>query len=705
MKSFRTELENPVVEHDIIELERKIREFKTGAIAEEKFRSLRLARGIYGQRQQGVQMIRIKLPYGRVTVKQLLRIADISDEYSTGKIHLTTRQDIQIHYVSLDRTPELWAKLEKDDITIREACGNTIRNVTASDTAGIDPDEPFDVTPYAHAVFAYFLRKPFDQELGRKVKIAFSSSDRDSAVTYIHDFGFIPKVKLEDGLEKRGFKVLIAGGLGSQPFLARAVYDFLPDNEIIPFIEAAVRVFDRYGERASRSKARLKYLINKIGIDQFLALVKEEEKAVAVKKYEVNRNFPNTTVPPASQIYTSFHPSDKEEYRRWIDTNTFKQKQGGFNGVYIKVQLGNLSTAAVRELARIVKLYAADDIRITINQGLLLRYVRDAALLTLYYELKGIGMAVPGFNSTGDITSCPGTDTCNLGISNSTEAAKALERVVYKEFPDLLYNRDIKIKISGCINSCGQHGLAQIGFHGSSFKVGNRVAPALQLLLGGGTLGNGNGRISEKIIKVGTKRSPDVLRTLLNDYKTNSLKDEKFNDYYDRNGFDYFYRLLKPYSDNSNLTDNDFIDWGKDENYKTAIGVGECASVIIDLVATLLYDAEEKLATAAEVFADGKFNDSIYFSYAAIICTAKVLLLDKQLFVNTHNGLINDFDKHFVETSEIVLQEGSFRNLVLSINRNEPTKEFAAEYFEKANRFFEKAAAYRKTAGEKVVRS
>ncbi|MBC7863083.1 MAG: nitrite/sulfite reductase, partial [Bacteroidia bacterium] len=257
MQSFRTELENPLVEKDIIDLEKKIREFKEGKINPEKFRSLRLARGVYGQRQQGVQMIRIKLPFGKVSVRQLNRIADISDEYSNGKLHLTTRQDIQIHFVSLDRTPELWAKLEQDDITLREACGNTVRNITASAIAGIDPEEPFDVSPYAHALFSYFLRKPFCQELGRKIKIAFSSNEKDSAYTFIHDIGFIPKIKVVNGNEVRGFKIVVGGGLGAQPFLAKTAHEFLQDEKIIPFTEAVLRVFDRHGERASRHKARI----------------------------------------------------------------------------------------------------------------------------------------------------------------------------------------------------------------------------------------------------------------------------------------------------------------------------------------------------------------------------------------------------------------------------------------------------------------
>lgn len=229
MQSFRTELENPLVQKEIIDLEKKIHLFQEGKVDEERFRSLRLARGIYGQRQPGVQMIRIKLPYGKVTGEQLIRIADVADEYSNGVLHITTRQDIQIHYVNLDKTPELWAKLAKDDITLREACGNTVRNVTASETAGIDPLEPFDVTPYAHAVFQFFLRNPICQEMGRKIKISFSATDKDTALSYLHDLGFIPKLK--DG--KRGFKVMLGGGLGSQPRHADVLYNFLPEEKII----------------------------------------------------------------------------------------------------------------------------------------------------------------------------------------------------------------------------------------------------------------------------------------------------------------------------------------------------------------------------------------------------------------------------------------------------------------------------------------
>src|SRR6201985_3244724 len=300
MQSFRTELENPVVEKEIIDLEKKIRAFREGKIHDEKFRSLRLARGVYGQRQPGVQMVRIKLPFGKVTFKQLLRIADVSDEYASHNLHLTTRQDIQIHYVSLDRTPQLWAELERDDITLREACGNTVRNVTASPTAGIDPKEPFDVSPYAHAAFEFFLRNPICQEMGRKFKIAFSSSDEDTAFAYVHDIGTIPKVN-DKG--ERGFKILVGGGLGAQPLLAALTEEFLPEDQLIPYIESIIRVFDRYGERNNRNKARLKYLIQKIGLDEVLRLAKEEHKALKVKSYPINRDTLAEAIPVEQTSY------------------------------------------------------------------------------------------------------------------------------------------------------------------------------------------------------------------------------------------------------------------------------------------------------------------------------------------------------------------------------------------------------------------
>lgn len=695
MQSFRTELENPIVEKDIIELEQKIRLFREGKIADEKFRSLRLARGVYGQRQQGVQMVRIKLPYGRMTLQQWKRISDISDEYATGNLHLTTRQDIQIHFVSLDRTPELWHKLEQDDITIREACGNTVRNITGSDRAGIDPEEPFDVTPYADAAFRYFLRNPICQEMGRKFKISFSSSEKDTAMGYMHDIGVIPKIRIVDGKEVRGFKVMVGGGLGAQPYLAKTAFEFLETEQLIPYIESVLRVFDRYGERSSRHKARLKFLIQKIGFEEFERLVKEEFKAVKSKTYPIDHAaWPETAAPAAGVELPAFTIKNEKQFEAWKKTNTFEQKQKGFYGAYIRVPLGDISSVTSRTLIEKLRPVVADDVRVTANQGLLLRFVRPEYLPYVFSLLEEAGFSAAGFDSIADITACPGTDTCNLAISSSTGIAAALENVIHDEFPDLIYNNDIKIKISGCMNSCGQHGLAHIGFHGSSLKAGGKVLPALQVLLGGGTLGDGHGRVADKVLKVPSRRGPDVLRTLLYDYEANAQGSELFHDYYDRNGEKYFYELLKPLADLTAVKDDDFIDWGKEDTFATAIGVGECAGVMIDLIATLLFEAEEKMEWAAQSFANNAWADGIYHAYACMIQTAKSILLDENVNCNTQHGIMNDFDKHFVETGRFKL-DGSFRNMVLQINQHEPTESFAKQYYQQAKAFYDSAQQYR----------
>ncbi|RDV16179.1 nitrite reductase [Pontibacter diazotrophicus] len=695
MQSFRSEIENPIVEKDIIDLEKKIRLYREGKLQEDKFKSLRLARGVYGQRQLGVQMVRIKLPFGRMTTQQLVRIAAISDEYSTGNLHLTTRQDIQIHFVSLDRTPELWANLEKDDITLREACGNTVRNVTASPEAGIDPEEPFDVSLYADAAFRYFLRNPICQDMGRKFKMSFSSSDSDTALSYMHDLGFIPKVKEENGQTIRGFKVMIGGGLGAQPALAHTAYEFLPEDRVIPFIEGVLRIFDRHGERNNRNKARFKYLIGKLGLEEVMRLVNEEYNALKSHSFEIDKaaNF-DPAMPEVKEI-PDYVIEETDKYDTWLKTNVFQQKQEGYYGVYIKVLIGDISSDTARALAPLVREYAADDIRVTQGQNLLLKYVSKEALPYFFSRLDELGLAEPGFNSVADITTCPGTDTCNLGISNSMTTAKVMENVIINEYPELLFNRDIKIKISGCMNSCGQHGMANLGFHGSSLKSGKNVIPALQVLLGGGTVVNGEGRIAQKVLKVPSKRGLEVVRSVINDYQANKLENERFNEYYDRNGKDYFYQMLKPLADLSTLTPDEHIDWGHQEQFETAIGVGECAGVMIDLVATLLYESDEKLEWAAEALEDKRFADAIYYGYASFVSTAKALLLDKNVKCNTQAGIIQDFDTHFVAEG-IFNFAPDFTTEVMQINKHKPGEAFAKEYLNKALLFLQEATRYRK---------
>ena len=703
MQSFRTELESfpnkngkAVVEKDIVELEKKIRLFREGKMDEEKFRSLRLARGVYGQRQQGVQMVRIKLPYGKMTLAQWNRIADVSDEYSTGNLHLTTRQDIQIHFVSLDRTPEMWNELEKDDVTIREACGNTVRNITASDIAGIDPEEPFDVTPYAHAMFEYFLRKPVCQEMGRKFKIAFSSSEKDTALVFMHDLGAIPRIKLVDGKEVRGFKVVVGGGLGAQPHLAITTHEFLEEDLLIPYLESVLRVFDRYGERNSRHKARIKFLIQKIGIDAFNELVVEEQNALTHQHYKVVRSQESGVGSPLESELRTLNSEltiDPYRFQLWKNTNVFQQKQDGYLAVYVRVPNGNISSHSSRRLTEKLKDVIADDVRVTINQGLQLRFIKPEHLEYVYSVLDQEGLAAAGFGSVADVTSCPGTDTCNLGISNSTSTALALSEVIEEEFPEYLYNKEITIKISGCMNSCGQHGMASIGFHGSSLKAKGQILPALQVLIGGGVLGGGEGRIADKVLKVPSKRGPDVIRTVLTDYKTNATNGETFLNYSQRNGDRYYYDLLKPLASLETLQAEDYIDWGQEEKFATAIGVGECAGVMIDLIATLIMEAEEKVAASEECLSVSKWADGIYNAYAGQIHTAKALLLQQGVQCNTQHGILKDFDTHFSDKN--LYPAGSFKTAVLRMNDVPPSEEFAKEYLQQAKGFIEFAKTFR----------
>ncbi len=702
MQSFRTELEGQsqngkaLVEKDIIELEKKIRQFREGKMDEEKFRSLRLARGVYGQRQQGVQMVRIKLPYGKMTFAQWNRIADVSDEYSTGNLHLTTRQDIQIHFVSLDRTPEMWAELEKDDVTIREACGNTVRNITASDAAGIDPDEPFDVTPYAHAMFEYFLRKPLNQEMGRKFKIAFSSSEKDTALVFMHDLGAIPRIKIIDDKEVRGFKIVVGGGLGAQPHLAITTHEFLEEDLLIPYLESVLRVFDRYGERNSRHKARIKFLIAKIGIDAFNELVAQEQLALTHQQYKIDLNVQSSIANNKAETFSPINNSqltlDPFRFQLWKNTNVFKQKQEGYYAVYVRVANGNISSHASRRLIDKLKDVIADDVRVTINQGLQFRFIKPEHLEYVYSVLDEEGLAAAGFGSVADVTSCPGTDTCNLGISNSTSTALALSEVIEEEFPEFLYNKEIAIKISGCMNSCGQHGMAAIGFHGSSMKAKGQILPALQVLIGGGVLGSGEGRIADKVLKVPSKRGPDVIRKVLIDYKINATNGETFLDYSQRNGERYYYDLLKPLASLETLQAEDYIDWGQEEKFSTAIGVGECAGVMIDLVATLILEAEEKISASEECLANNKWADGIYNAYSAQIHTAKALLLQQGVQCNTQHGILKDFDTHF---SEKGLYNESFKTSVLRMNDAAPSEDFAKEYLRQGKGFIEFAKVFR----------
>ncbi|MEM7298650.1 MAG: nitrite reductase, partial [Bacteroidota bacterium] len=446
----------------------------------------------------------------------------------------------------------------------------------------------------------------------------------------------------------------------------------------------------------------LKYLIEPrkgIGVERFLELVREEWKALPLKKFQISitkMEFPSND----EQGGSSNSLENNSSFEQWKLTNVFEQKQQGFYGVKVRVPLGNISSGIAHRLAGIAEKYASEDIRITINQGLLFRHVKASALKPIYDELGLLDLNLPGFDSLADITSCPGTDTCNLGVTNSTKLAGELEHVVRDEYPHLISESSIKIKISGCMNSCGQHMIANIGFHGSSIKVGDKVVPAMQVVIGGGVNVEGTGFIAEKVIKVPTKRAPQVLRSLLDDFEENQSEGEYFNDYYQRNGKRYFYNLLKPLVEKVFIQE-DYIDWGKESAFLPDIGVGECAGVMVDLVGTILDDAEENLTKSRRAIIDEAWAHAIFYAYNTFIIGAKAILLEHDVQCNAHKKIIDDFEA-------LLLPNGinsSFSELVLKINIEEPTRHFASAYVGEAMGFLNKIKEYRSSKQESSEKS
>ena len=681
---------------DITELTERIYAFQRGKEDEDRFKHYRLTRGVYGQRQPGVHMFRTKIPFGHITPDQLTALADISERYTNGRLHITTRQNVQMHYVKLNDSPAIWQELVEAGMTAREACGNTVRNLTASPLAGVDPEEPFDVSPYVYAAFDYFLRNPICQEMGRKIKPAFSSSERDSAFTYFHDFGFIPRIR--EG--RKGFKVVIGGGLGAVSMVAHTAFEFLPADQIIPFMEAAIRVFDRYGEREKRMKARMKFLIKDLGFDRFMELVHEEWPAIASKGYEVDESFlPHLGQIPADD-FPATEPVDAAVYAEWCRTNVQQQKQSGYYAVAVRVPLGNLEAEQSRLLADLIRRYASEDIRLSVQQGLVLRFVPPTALPHLFNGLHALDLGLPGYDTTADITACPGTDTCALGVTNSTGLAQVLEQLIRDEYPEMVSDDAIRIKISGCMNACGQHMAANIGFHGSSLRVGDRIAPAMQVVVGGGIAPDGRGFIAQKVIKVPTRRVPDVVRILFQDYRDHAENGEYYNDYAERQGKRYFYALLKELGDSKEISDDDFYDWGQDAEYRQEIGVGECAGVSLDVIGAILNDAVEKVKAARYSLQENALADAGYHAYSAFITAAKALLLADDQKCNTHIGILQDFPVHFADRFP---QHADFKNYVLRIKNTEPDTVFVSTYIEEANQFVTQAIATRERQLDKTV--
>ena len=567
---------------EIEDFDLQVKRFQAGEWDETEFQAFRLKQGIYGQRQPDAQMVRVKVPFGGLTAEQMDALGEVSARFAPlNKGHVTTRENVQIHHVKLEDTPELMRLLGTAGLTTREACGNTVRNVTGCPMAGVCADEPFDVTPYAAAYARYFVRHPYTQGLPRKFKTAFSGCARDCAITAIHDMGFIPKV--EGG--QRGFQVLTGGGTSIMPKLAPTLYDFVPEDEYLKVTEAVIRVFHRTDElRKNRMKARIKFYIARIGIDAFREQIDEE-----LKEEWAQRSFDPTPllfledesldapIAPAAGYHTNGHHAD---FQRWTESNVHLQKQTGYRVVTAKLPLGDINAEQWHELADLSRKYAGGRSRITHQQNIAFRWVPDTALYEVWEELGRIGFGGSGAHEITDVVSCPGTDSCKLGITASMGLGRAVEETVGElDLSDPLL-RKMHVKMSGCPNGCGQHHVADIGFHGAASKAPGGQVPAYELFVGG-SYDDGDARMGLRVrTKVPAKRVPEAVKTIIGFYQESRNDGEQFKDFAARVGAKSFEPLLQDLKEIGELnrdTLDTYIDWDKTVKYKLERGEGECA--------------------------------------------------------------------------------------------------------------------------------
>ncbi|HEV2061913.1 MAG TPA: nitrite/sulfite reductase [Solirubrobacteraceae bacterium] len=575
----------PILEREFDDFDTEARQYLDGRTAEDEFIKFRLKQGVYGQRQPDVQMIRVKLPFGGVTPEQMEAFADAIEKYAPlNKGHITTRQNIQVHHVPLPDAAEFIRMIGEVSLSSREGCGNTMRNVTGDPWAGISEGELFDPTPYAGAYVRYFVRHPTTQAMPRKVKTAFTATDEDRAITGIHDVAFIPRV--EDG--RRGFQMLVGGGTSIMPREAQVLYDFVgaDDGEYLRVTEAVMRIFDRQEWlRVNRARARIKVFVDKYGIDELRRQAEEELQGewvserdfdVAARAYVHDEE---ANAPALRPSYASPN-GDVAEFQRFCRSNVRAQRQAGFSAVEVAVTRGDLTPEQFRGLATIMREYSGGYARTTVGQNLVLRWVRDEALYEVWQRLKALELGEPGAQEVTDVVSCPGTDSCKLGITSSMGLNLAIrERLAEMEITDEL-TRQIQIKMSGCPNGCGQHHIGQIGFYGASIKVGEHTIPAYVAHLGGSHGGEGLRFGTRLKVRLPAKRVPDAVERWLRMYEADRAEGETFNAYVARAGEQHFTDAVKdlalPVEFNAESM-NMFIDWSKNVPFQVVRGEGECA--------------------------------------------------------------------------------------------------------------------------------
>ena len=568
---------------EIAHFESEKERFRAGDFAETEFMRFRLRQGIYGQRQPDRQMVRVKVPFGGLTARQMEVLGEVSRRFAPlKKGHLTTRENVQFHHVPLDEVPELLRLIGDAGLTTREACGNTVRNVVAHPSAGVSKDEVFDVTPYAAAYARYFLRHPTTQNMPRKSKTAFSGSEKDEAMTPFHDVGLIARVR--DG--KRGFKIVVGGGLSTMPQMAETLTEFVPIEKYLLHAEAALRVFNRQDEeRKNLMKARIKFTIKRLGIEKFREMVDEELKGDwANKKIDLDSLlFIEDESKDAPEVSDNLlpEPAGDADYDHWKSSVVEEQRQSGFNMVYVRVERGDIFEEQWQPLADIAREFACGRARIDQQQNIVFRWVRDESIYSLYRALKEIGLANTGRETIRDIVTCPGTDSCKLGITSSMGLNKALgEKLDNMDLSDSLVSQ-IHIKASGCPNSCGQHHVANIGFHGAVMKGGGGQVPAYELFLGGAST-DGPVRVGYRIrSRIPAKRAPEALEMVIDHYKSQRELGESFNEFMDRVGTQPFEDMFGVWKKEIGPLDREhietYMDWGKTALYKLERGEGECA--------------------------------------------------------------------------------------------------------------------------------
>ena len=575
----------PIIEREFDDFDNEAEEFLSGRLAEDQFIGFRLKQGVYGQRQPDVQMVRVKLPFGGVTPEQMEMFGTVVEKYAPlDKGHITTRQNIQIHHVPLRDMESLIREISAVGLSSREGCGNTVRNVTGDPWAGVAPDEIFDPTPYAGAYVRYFVRHPTTQLMPRKIKTAFSGSDEDRAITGIHDIAFISRER--DGV--KGFELRVGGGTSIMARVAPTVYDFVEaDNgDYLKVAEAVFRIFDRQEWlRVNRARARIKVLVDKIGVDAFRELLDEELEGdwTAEREFDVERlrfdDEEEANAPEVPPEYASPN-GDHTEFERFCEANVQAQRQAGFSAVEVKITRGDLTPEQFRGLAAIMREYTGGYARSTVQQNLVLRWVRDEALYDVWQRLGELGLGEAGAREITDVVSCPGTDSCKLGITSSMGLNRAVkERVEAMGIGDELTRR-IHIKMSGCPNGCSQHHISNIGFYGASLKVGDRQMPAYIPHIGGNF--EGGEVVFGKRLKsrLPAKRVPEAVERWIRLYQAERNEGEEFNAFAERTGAENFEGAVKDLTlpaEFSLETMQQFIDWNRSSPYKVERGEGECA--------------------------------------------------------------------------------------------------------------------------------